>query len=152
MWFYIYTEGLGREMAPASHFVPSEFCLSGVSSKKSKSSPHCVPQVFFSLPFQFCLDPGFLLAFSPGAVQYPPGSIPAKPTDLFKTPGFRPFWLQELTKFSLSHFPSQWLWGKCCASSCVLLFLTLSVTKAPPLHSTLSHFFHKLGPYTSYLL
>ena len=64
MWFYIYTEGLGREMAPASTFVPSEFCLSGMSSKKSKSSPHCVPQVFFSLPFQLCLDPGFLLAFS----------------------------------------------------------------------------------------
>ena len=40
----------------------------------------------------------------------PSGSIPDKPLT-FKTPGFKPCWLQEPMKFSYSHYLSQWLWG-----------------------------------------
>ena len=52
---------------------------------------------------------------------------------IFKTPGFKPCWLQELTKVSPSHFPIQWLWGNILhVHSCVLLCNTpFSVTTAP---------------------
>ena len=64
------------------------------------SSDHCFHVV--------CLWVVCLPAFSPRVAQCPGDSILAKPTT-FKTLGCKPCWLQELMKFSPSHFPSQWL-------------------------------------------
>ena len=103
-WLCVYAEGQGWDMVLASSFYSQEnslyeCCLSGLHYKKRKNQ--CLSTLLPPTP-----TPGCLPAFFPREVQYPLGSI--QPSLLtFKTPVFKPCWLQELTKFSPSYFPSQ---------------------------------------------
>ena len=71
--------------------------------------------------FPHCMPPR-LSAFSPGRTLqnlFQPSLL------TFKTLGFKPHWLQELTKFSPSHFPNQWLWRNIfCVFPCEFLSLS----------------------------
>ena len=82
-----------------------------------------MPQALFRSLFPHCVSTGFLPAFSPKAVQWPPNSPKLRPLT-FKITSFKPCWLQELTKFRPFSFPSQVLWED--KSLCVLLCTSLS--------------------------
>ena len=109
-WLCVYAEGQAWEMAPAGTFVSGgrcESCLSGICSKRRESSllyprhssdaisTPSAPMLFVCLLFRSRAAPSELLSQSSWMT--------------FKTPVFKPYWLQELMKISPSHLPSQLL-------------------------------------------
>ena len=97
-------------------------------------------QAFFRSLFPHCPPLVCLPVFSPGTVQCPPGSIPAKPTDFSNSSLYAPLVARTHENQPLS-FPSQWLWGNvllvhspvCSSLSplCAPLSLSFSTNMAP---------------------
>ena len=116
--------------------VLSECCLSGTHFKMSKSPFHCMLQALFRSLFLGFLSMGCLPAFSPRAAQCPLQAVSQTSPLVFKTPGFKSHWLQEIKKFILSHFPSKMLWEfiSFCTPLCASPFLTFSLTPGLPTH------------------
>ena len=86
-------------MAPTSYFAPREGHLPDALGEGGNISCYVSQE---TLRLQL-LPPGFLQAFSTGALQCPWGSIPAI-LWTSKTPDLEPHWLKNLTKTSPSHF------------------------------------------------
>ena len=123
-------------MALASSFAPGEASSVNAASQGSAgrrmnnppvcprhTSDHCFHTVY---PPVVCLAS---LQKQSSALQTLPQPSPLT----FKTPGFKPHWLQELTKFSTSCFPNQCLWGSIslCIHLCASLSLALLCDHSP---------------------
>ena len=79
----------------------------GCTQRRANNLPTVCPRSSSSISTLYA--PRLFIAFFLRAAQYQTLSQPRTLT--FKIPGFKTHWLQELMKFSPSHFSSQWLWG-----------------------------------------
>ena len=120
-WPCVYANGEGREMAPVSScgslwMLP--FC--NMLPGEQIISPLCAPsalQIAVSMLYVHRLFACFFSKNSPNALW----TFSELSTLTFKTLGFKPHWLQELTTFGPFHFPSQLVWGfvlPVCSSVC----------------------------------
>ena len=74
-------------------------------------SSYCVSQALFRPLFPHCMSTGCLPCLLSKSSSNVLQALPELSTLTFKTPGFKPHWLQGLTKIRPSHLPSQLLWG-----------------------------------------
>lgn len=98
-----------------------------------------MPQAFFISLFQYHKSTSyFALPFLQEQTQCPLSFRRTKPL-IFKTPGFKPCWLQKLLEFGPSYFPSQFLWeflfslwATLCVSLSFKLFSSCWTAELPP--------------------
>lgn len=123
---YVYVEWVGEENGASWLFCPLRSFFMNAPARRGNSLPPCV----FNVPEIAPSAPRLPDAFSPGVGQCPECFIPAKPLT-FKTPVFKPHWLQKTHKNQPLSLSQPIVLGNSSPCVYIYVFLPFSLTRAP---------------------